>query len=82
MAEESISHKITLKNIDETSEYFTEEIRENELMSKKHKKNCTILNHIKRLLILASVVSECIRTGITICAVRIKICAITARVKK
>ena len=38
MAEESISHKITLKNIDETSEYFTKEIRENELMSKKHKK--------------------------------------------
>ena len=49
---------------------------------KSTKKNCTILNHIKRLLILASVVSECIRTGITICAVRIKICAITARVKK
>ena len=38
MAEENISQEIRLKNTDETRNYFLEKIKQNELMSKKHKK--------------------------------------------
>ena len=40
MAEESISQEFRLKNIDKTN-YFIEEIDQNELMAKKHKTFCT-----------------------------------------
>ena len=46
MAEESMSQEFRLKNIDETRNYLIEEIKQNELMSKKHKKVCTTLNYI------------------------------------
>ena len=36
MTEESISQEFRLKNIDETSNNFIEEINKNELMSKNH----------------------------------------------
>ena len=45
---------------DETKNYFLEEIKQNELISKKHKKNCTRLNFIERFLILPSAVTGCI----------------------
>ena len=54
MAQENISQEFTLKNIYETRNYFIEETNRNELMSKKHEKVCTTLNHIKRFLVLAS----------------------------
>ena len=38
-------------------DYFLEEIKQNELMSKKHKKVCTILNYIEHFLILASTIT-------------------------
>ena len=38
MSEENISQEIRLKNIDETRNYLIEEINQNELVSKKHKK--------------------------------------------
>ena len=38
MSEENISQEFRLKNIDETRHYFIKEINQNELMSKKHKK--------------------------------------------
>ena len=38
MSEENISQEFRLKNIDDTINYLTEEISQNELMSKKHKK--------------------------------------------
>ena len=38
MVEETVSQKFRLKNIDETRNYFLKEIKQNELMSKKHKK--------------------------------------------
>ena len=41
MVEENITQEFRLKNIDETRNYFFEEIEQNELMSKKHKKVCT-----------------------------------------
>ena len=37
MVQENIRQEFTLKNIDETRNYFIEEINRNELMSKKHK---------------------------------------------
>ena len=44
MIEENISQEFWLKNIDETGNYFLEEIKQNELMSKKHKMVYTTLN--------------------------------------
>ena len=46
MVEENISQEFRLKNKDETRNYFFEEIKQNELMSKKHKRVCTNLNYI------------------------------------
>ena len=43
-----------MKNIDEIRNYFIEETKENEFMSKKHKKVCRVLNTIEHLLILVS----------------------------
>ena len=60
MAEENICQEFRLKNIDETRNYFLQEIKQNELMSKKHKKVCTDLNHIKYFLVLASTITACI----------------------
>ena len=40
MVEENISQEFRLKNIDETRNVFLEEIKQNELMSQKHKKVC------------------------------------------
>ena len=83
MAEENISQEFRLKNIDETRNYLIEEINQNELMSKKHKKVCTTLNYIECFLILASIITECILIsvfasvvgipiGITSSAIRLK----------
>ena len=60
MVEENISQEFRLKSIDETRNYFLEEIKQNELMSKKHKKVCKTLNYIEHFLILASTITECI----------------------
>ena len=62
-------------------------------MSKKHKKVCTALNYIEDFLVLASTITGCasisafaslvgIPIGITSSAVGLKICAITAGIKK
>ena len=51
MVEENISQEFRLKNIDETRNYFLEEIKQNELMSRKHKKVRTTLNYIEDFLI-------------------------------
>ena len=60
MAEENISQKFRLNNIDEARNYFSEETNENEMISEKHKKVCTLLNRNQQLLILISVVAGCI----------------------
>ena len=60
MVEENISQEFRLKNIDETRNYFLEEIKQNELMTKNHKKVCTTLNHIEHFLILVSTITGCI----------------------
>ena len=60
MAEENTSQEFRLKKIDETRSHFIEDIKQNDLMSKKHKKVCLVLNSIEHLLILASAVTGCI----------------------
>ena len=78
-----------MKNIDETINYFHEE-----LMSRKHKKVCTKLNYIEHFLMLASTITKYILVSaiasllgilkeITSSALGLKsICAITAGIKK
>ena len=46
VSEENITEEFKLKNIDETRNYLIEEINENELMIKKHKKVYRVLNYI------------------------------------
>ena len=93
MTEENISRKFRLENINKKINYFIEEINQNELMSKKHKSICGILNYIQHLLILVSTGTECvpisasaslvdIPLGITSSSVGLKICVITAGIKK
>ena len=48
-----MNQEFILKNMDETRNYFLEKIKQNELMSRKHKKVCTTLNYVEHLLILA-----------------------------
>ena len=67
-------------------------INQNELMSKKHKTVCRLLNHIECLLILISTATGCVSIsafssfsipiGITSSAVGLKTCAVTAGTKK
>ena len=93
MAEESISREFKFQNIDETRNYLTEEINQNELLSKKHKKVCAILNYIEHILILGSTITQCvfisafsswlgIPIGTTSSGIGLKICAIIAAIKK
>ena len=55
-----MSQEFRLENMDETRNYFLQETKQNELMSRKHKKVCTTLNYIEHSLILASTVTGCI----------------------
>ena len=82
-----------LKEMDKTRNYFMEEIKQNELISKKHKKLCKILKYTEHLLILAATVSECVSVsalasligipiGIASFATTINITIIIAQIKK
>ena len=93
MVKENLKQEFRLKNIDETRIYFLEEIKQNELISRKHKKVYTALNYIEHFLILASTITGCILVfaftsfsfsipiGIWSSAMRFKICAIAAGIK-
>ena len=96
MVEEYVSQEFRLNNIDEKRNYFLEEIQQNELMSKKHKKVCTTLSYIEHFLILASTITICISAIFTISAfssligipigmpsslIGLKICAISAGIQ-
>ena len=50
----NMSQEFRQKNMNETRNYFLKEVKQTELMSKKHKKVCTTLNYIEHFLILAS----------------------------
>ena len=60
MPEENISQEFRLENINETRNYFLEEIEQNELMSRKHEKVFTTLNDIEHFLNVASTITGCI----------------------
>ena len=88
-----MNQELRLRNIDETRNYFLEEIKQNELMSRKHRKVCTTLNYIEHVLIIASTITWCISIfafasligiciGITSSAIVLKSCVITTGIKK
>ena len=60
MVQKNIDMEFRLKNINETRNYFLEEIKYNELMSRKYKNVCATLNYIEHFLILASTITGCI----------------------
>ena len=73
--------------------YFTEEIKQNELISKKYKKVCKILDYTEHLLIVVYTVTGCgsvsalasfvgISVGIASSAITTKISVIPAGIKK
>ena len=55
-----MSHKFRFKNIDETRNYFLEEIKGIELMSRKHKVLSTTLTYIEHFLFSTSTITACI----------------------
>ena len=84
-----MSQEFRLKKINETRNYFLEEIEQNELMNKNHKKVCTTLSYIEHFLILTSTITGCISISafaslfgilmvITSSAIGLNICAIAA----
>ena len=88
-----MNQELRLRNIDETRNYFLEEIKQNELISRKHRKVCTTLNYIEHVLIIASTITWCISIfafasfigiciGITSSAIVLKSCVITTGIKK
>ena len=92
MPEENTNKKFRLKKIDEVKKYLTEEINQNKLMIKKHKKRCRVLNYIDHLLIAISTITGCVSIsafaslvvipiGITSFTIGLKLCAITAGIK-
>ena len=87
-----MSQEFRLKNIDETRNYLLEELKQNELTSRKHKKICTSINYIEHFLILASTTTGCISifafasllgipTWTSSSAIALKICATAAGIK-
>ena len=93
MTDENISQKFRLKDIHESKHYFVEEMEKNKLMIKMQKKIFTILNCTGQFLILVYAVTGCISIStfasllgipmeIDRSATRLKVCSITAEVKK
>ena len=65
--------------------YFIKEIHQNEFMNKKHKKVYTILKYTEFFFILVSAINGCFSIyshGIKSSAIRLKIFAVTAEIKK
>ena len=60
MPEENMNQEFRLKKIDKIRNYLIDEINRNELMGKKHKKVCRVLNYIDHSLIAISVITGCI----------------------
>ena len=82
-----------LKNIDETRNRFLEEIKDSELISTKHEEVCKALYYFEHFLVFVSAVSGCfsisafaslvgVPVGIASSTVGLKICAITAGIKR
>ena len=89
MPEENMNQESWIKKIDEIRNYLIEEINRNELMSKKRKNYCRILNYIDHSLIAISTITGCVSIStfaslvcipirITSFATGLKNCVITA----
>ena len=88
-----MGQEFRLKNINKTRNYFLEEIEQNELMSRRHKKVFVTPKYIEHFLILASTITRCISIsafafslgipiGITSSAIGLKIFAIATGIRK
>ena len=88
-----MNEEFRLKKIDEIRNHLFEEIYCNELMRKKHKEVCRVLNYIDYLLIVISTITGCVSIsafvslvgipiGIASSTIGLKICVITADIKK
>ena len=89
MLEENINHEFRWNKINEIRNYLIKEINQNELMSKNHHKVCTVLNYINHSLVSNSTITGCvsitlvgISIGIASSTIGLKICVITAGIKK
>ena len=93
MSEENINQELRLQNIDELRNYLIEEMYRNELMTKKYKKICRVLNYIDHRLIVISTITGCVSvstfstlfgipTGIARSTIGLKNCVITEGIKK
>ena len=93
MPEENINQEFRLKKMDEIRNHLIEEINHNELMSKKHKKVCRILNYIEHSLVAICTINGCvsisvfassveITIGIASSSIGLKICVTTAGIMK
>ena len=92
-SKENISQEFRLERIVEIRNYLFKETNQIELMSKKHKKVCRYSNYMDNLLIVISTITGCVPTspfvslvgisiGIACSAIGLKVCAITAVIKK
>ena len=92
MSEEDISQEFRLKKIDEIRNSLIEEVNRNELMSKRHKNVCRVLNYVNHSLVAISTINGCVFTsafaslvgipvGITSSVIGLKICVIIQRIK-
>ena len=61
---ESNSQEFRLNKIAEIRNYLFKEINQNELMSKKNEKVCTVLNYIDHLLIVISTITGCVTISV------------------
>ena len=79
MFDENITQEFRLKNIDETRNYLIEETNQNELMSKKQKKVCRVLNYLEHVRISIKVSGFPISAFASVDGIPIGICN---RIKK
>ena len=93
MPEEYMNQEFRLKKIDEIRNYLIQEINRNELMNKKHKNVCRVLNYTDLLLVVIFKITGCrsipafaslvgIPIGVASFTIGLKICLITAGIKK
>ena len=67
------SLKFRLKRIDETRNYFLDEISLNDLTSEKYRKTCKYLNYVEHLFILVLTVTVCISVSLFVLLVRVPV---------
>ena len=86
IVEENISQGFILENINETRKYFLEEVKQNEFMNKKHKirlYNSKLASRINKSISISPFAFFLgISIEITSFAIGLKVCAITAGIKK